>query len=143
MKASDYVNQSKYLKSEQLGNRRVTCTIETLSEAIFEDGNKPILHFVGKSKGLVCNTTKLTVLASLYGDDMQGWLGKQIVLAPDQVSYQGKMYACITVSGPVNTAAIQQSQPQGFSAPEAPGHPDNPVGQSFVPSEPAEDDVPF
>ena len=54
----------EHLKSADLQGRRVVVTIERVSMVKYEDGAKPVLHFVGKDKGLVLNKTNANILAS-------------------------------------------------------------------------------
>ena len=144
---------SKYLKGgdcpQQRLERITSVTEERMTNNQGEDNDEIVVHFQGEKKGLVLNKTNASTIVSFLGDDTDSWVGNQIVLFSMNEMAFGKMSLVVRVrqpmipTQPMNQVAPQQAQPQGFSAPEAPGQPDNPVGQSFVPSEPAEQDVPF
>ena len=102
MKMTD-LYPSNYLKADDLANRTVRATVAKLDlEEIGQDKTlKPILRFVGKDKGLVLNKTNAALIASVYGDDSDAWIGKPIELYPAQVSFQGKIVTAIRVSVPM------------------------------------------
>jgi hypothetical protein len=64
------------------------------------DGEKPIITFVGKDKGLVLNKTNATMIVDSYGDESDVWVGKEIELYPDKVNYQGQIVPCLRVRIP-------------------------------------------
>lgn len=43
---------------------------------------KPVAYFEGKEKGLALNSTNCKTIASMYGNDTDGWIGKKITLFP-------------------------------------------------------------
>ena len=91
MKQND-VFPSNFLKSEDLHGKAARVTIERVTlEKIGED-KKPILHFVGKSKMMVCNKTNWGVLVNITGqEDSDHWGGWSIGIYSAKVAYQGKM----------------------------------------------------
>lgn len=96
------VFQSNFLKAEDLKGRDVTLTIEEV-EADFitkdkSEGKKVIISFVGKDKKLVANKTNCRTIAKLYGEETDDWIGKQIIIGPREVEYQGEMTWAIRVS---------------------------------------------
>lgn len=59
---------------------------------------KPILHFEGKSKPFAISSTDGKTLESLYGADVEGWVGKWITLYPTTTERPGQgTVACIRV----------------------------------------------
>lgn len=91
---------SNYLKAADLQDRNVRVTISGYKmEAIGED-QKPVLYFKGKEKGLVMNKTNANNIAAEYGDDMDDWQGKDIVLFSAWVDFQGKSVEAIRVRKP-------------------------------------------
>ena len=72
---------------------------------------KPILHFVGKEKELVCNKTNGKTIAAMYGTDVEKWIGKRIT-----------MYATTTTFGPdtVDCIRVRPGIPQGKDSPADP-----------------------
>lgn len=141
---------SRYLKKEDLAGTSPVVTIETVgwTEIGEEKETKPVLYFVGKDKGMVCNVTVQRELTELFGDPPGGkdddshltqWLtGKQVQLYVDpSVQYAGRRTGGLRLreapqSGP--DAVAQQPPPP---APEPP-----PQTDADVPPE-LGDDVPF
>lgn len=93
---------SNFLKVDDLQGRNVTVTIgsakiEEIGQGRDKD-TKIMIGMVGKTKKFVCNKTNAKVIASLYGDDTDGWIGKQIILAPREVQFGTDMVWAIRVS---------------------------------------------
>lgn len=104
---------SKYLSASDLGGRSATviisnARIEQIGKGA-EAGPKIVLQFVGKQKFFVCNKTNAKTIASLHGEDTDGWLGKSITIAPREVEFQGNMVWSIRVSlqRPAEAEAVQ------------------------------------
>ncbi len=97
---------SKWLKAEDLGGKSHTLVIEGVSlEDIGDDGEKPVIHFVGKKKACVLNRTNALAISARYGDDTDEWTDKEVVVFPDTTMFSGKMVACIRIKPPMPTAA--------------------------------------
>ena len=58
---------------------------------------KPVLSFVGKQKMLVVNKTNALAIAAQYGNDTTAWVGRDIILKPVMVSFQGKQVLAVRV----------------------------------------------
>lgn len=101
MKVSQ-VFSGDYLKAADLGGHEPTVVIATVEVKEFEDGNKLLISFQGKKKSLVANKTNSSRIAHLYGDDTDGWVGKEIILYTDLVDFQGKAIEAIRVRPPAN-----------------------------------------
>lgn len=101
--------KGKYLKAASLGGAPVRVTIESLTmEELGEDKEeKPVVYFQNKDQGLVLNRTNASVLADLFGDESDGWIGKQIVLSPEKVSFQGRLVDAIRVRQPAPVAIAE------------------------------------
>jgi hypothetical protein len=99
MKVSQ-VFSGEYLTAADLQGAEPAVVIESVELKEFDDGNKFLLTFQGKKKGLVANKTNSKRIAALYGDDTDGWLGREIILYTDQVDYAGKTVDAIRVRGP-------------------------------------------
>jgi hypothetical protein len=123
---------SKYLKAGDIDDDRKV-TIERLRvEKMENDGTeKPVLYFAGSDKGLVMNKTNALVLASAFGDDIDGWAGKKCVLYTVQVDFQGKLVDGIRVRVP---NAMRGADAKPKSAPS---------DADFNSAEVNEDDLPF
>jgi hypothetical protein len=90
--------------------RDVTVTIERVEgrEIIGEGGltdRKPVLFFVGKKKGMVCNITNGRAIAKMYGRSIEGWVGKPIKIYAGQVRKGRDLVDSILVRGGERPAA--------------------------------------
>jgi hypothetical protein len=104
---------SKFLKAADLMGRNITVEIDRveMDDVGGDDGDKPILYFKGKEKGLVLNKTNAQTISLVYGDDTDDWAGGKLLLFEAQVSFQGKNVAAIRVRiPPVKPAQQQQRQ---------------------------------
>jgi hypothetical protein len=108
---------SKYLKAADLPEGKfcpVTIDHVEFGNVAPEDKpaeNKPIVHFVGKEKGLVLNNINGQTIADVYGDEMDDWAGKTIQLFRATTQYQGKNVPCIRVQVSKRTAAAPAAAP--------------------------------
>ena len=96
---------SKWLKADDLQGREVkvqiqSCTLEQVSDGEDKE-TKPVLYFTGKQRGLMMNKTNAARIADAYGDDTDGWVGKDVILFPDKTSFQGRIVDCIRVRTPI------------------------------------------
>lgn len=101
MKISE-VFPSKYLTAADLNGKPYTLTIKTvtLEEMQTHDSkkvNKPVAWFVGAQKGFVMNSTNAHIIAGLYGDDTDKWIGQRITIYPTKVKAFGSMQDAIRV----------------------------------------------
>ncbi len=130
MKISDAF-PSKYLKSDDLGNQRITLTVMALvMEDIGDKEFKPVLRFIGKDKGMVLNKTNATILASTWGDETDAWQGRQLELFAQPVMFQGRQVMGLAVAPllqPGQTAQQAGGQPQAWNTPQQAPH--SPSGQ--------------
>lgn len=98
---------SKFLKASDLQGKEVRVEIfDVRMEDVSGDGSeeKPIMYFKDKVKGLVLNKTNSGKLEAAYGDDTDGWLGKEIIIYPDTTLYQGRTVDCLRVRVPAKEA---------------------------------------
>jgi len=105
MKVSE-VFSGEYLTAADLQGAEPTVVIATVEVKEFEDGDKFLLTFQGKKKGLIANKTNSRRIADLYGDETDDWAGREIVLFTDKVNYAGRMVDAIRVRGPKKAAAL-------------------------------------
>lgn len=110
------------------------------------DEHKPVLYFVGKTKGLVMNKTNASTIAEAYGDDTDQWVNQPLTIYPTTTDYAGKRVACIRVEVPRQAA---KPPARSFAAAEAGARP-APAQASALPqfnpdAEPVDDgsDLPF
>lgn len=105
MKVSQ-VFSGEYLTAADLQGAEPSVVIASVELKEFDDGNKFLLTFQGKKKGLVANKTNSKRIAALYGDDTDEWIGREIVLYSDMVDFQGKSVEAIRVRGPKKAAPL-------------------------------------
>lgn len=92
---------SKWLKAEDIGQgRKVRCCIDRIEMETIADEDKLVLYFVGKNKGMVLNKTNAGRISVAYGDETDGWEGKELFLFVEQVSFQGRMVPAVRVDVP-------------------------------------------
>jgi hypothetical protein len=99
-----------YLKAADLQGAEPTVIIASVEVKEFDDGNKLLLTFQNKKKGLVANKTNASRISMLYGDETEEWIGKQIVLYTDIVDFQGKPTEAIRVRGPNKAPVVGDTQ---------------------------------
>ena len=136
---------SNYVKADDLKGRDVTVVISGATMEKLGNDQKLVLHFQGKDKGMVCNKTNANRIAYLYGEDTDGWVGKEIVLVSEFVEFQGKTVKGLRVKPPAprgnGKQVVEQRAGYTLSSMKAPdpieevtGHPT--AGQHG-------DDIPF
>ena len=92
---------SKYLKSDDIGDRFEHAVIENCQMEELRDGErKPVLYFQNKKKGMVVNRINWDNLSLLYGEDSDDWIGKEILIYTERTSFQGKTTLGLRVRGP-------------------------------------------
>jgi hypothetical protein len=61
---------------------------------------KPVFSFNETEKSLVCNKTNRNAIAYVYGDEMDDWIGKKIILFGQLVDFGNKQVEGIRVRVP-------------------------------------------
>src|SRR5262252_503285 len=114
---------SNYLKAADIGNRQITVTIDDIQQEELQspDGKKqrkPVLYFRRIKKGLVLNVTNARTIEHVYGDEMDDWIGKELVLFAREVEARGETMLAIRVRIPSASASTAPShvQPRGPAA---------------------------
>ena len=137
MKVSD-VFSSNFLKASDIGNNQVHVMISHVEMQDIGDDHKPVMFFQNKKKGVVLNVTNANAVAAAYGDDMDAWQGRAIVLFTMMVSFQGRMQPGIRIRIPAANEQRQAAAPvQQRRQPDPDPMPDNTMGDD--PS----DSIPF
>lgn len=102
-------------------NRDVVVEISAWSAAdlVGEKGRKskkPAVAFKGKAKKLALNATNSRVLESLYGGEMEGWVGKRITLfrSTTRDPQSGLTIPCIRIRPevPSSKSATERPDPE-------------------------------
>lgn len=110
MNVDEIYPSSKSLKAADLQGKTVKVTIANCEAKKFDNGNKIILTFQGKEKGLVVNKTNAKIIASAYGGNTDGWLGKGIEIYPDKTMFGTDLVDCIRVRIPAPPAAPGEAE---------------------------------
>ena len=106
---------SKYLRAADLDGRQVAVEIASIEMEDVATGEepKPVLYFVGKSKGVVMNKTNANTIAAAYGDDTDAWMGQPITLFSAHVQFQSRMVEAIRIKVPPRKPSPPPPQIQG------------------------------
>jgi hypothetical protein len=121
---------STFLKADDLQGRRVTVQIDNVTIEELGDERKPVLHFIGKDRGLVLNKTNAAMVTEIAGsDDTDDWHGVSVVLYPTRVDFQGKRVDAIRID------KAEAAKPASRPAPK----PAAPVDADFI----EDDGIPF
>lgn len=120
---------SNYLRASDLRGRTINVTIFHVVMEEVGDGEKPVLYFKGKEKGLVLNKTNANTIGSLWSHETDNWSGKRIAIFPTQTDFQGRQVECIR---------IKVTKPVG-PEPEFIPEPEEPRPETVN----ADDDTPF
>ena len=89
---------SNFLKVDDLQNRRVRLTIESVAIEEVGGDSKPVVHFRGKDRGLVLNKTNAAMIEEITRtDEMDDWPGTEIILYPARVDFQGRRVPAIRI----------------------------------------------
>lgn len=91
---------SNFLKCADLQGRAVQIRMNYLKFEDVGDGNKPVLYFIGKEKGLVLNKTNANMISEMYGTETDNWVNQVIELYPTKADFQGKRVDAIRVRPP-------------------------------------------
>lgn len=119
---------SNYLKADDLQGRRPEVTIERLALESFEgEGEKYILYFAGKDKGLVLNVTNTRTLIDALGDESDDWIGATVELFTIDVDFQGRLTKGLRLR--VVSAPQRERRP----APPVQDGPHHPVADDEIP----------
>ena len=101
MKFSEAV-PSKYLKATDIGQRQVRLTILRITMEEVEVGRTmPVVYFTKAKRGLVLNKTNGLMITAAYGDEMDRWAGKEVILYSMKVPFQGKVVDSIRIDVPM------------------------------------------
>lgn len=93
---------SKYVRAADLNGKTVTltiqkCVMEEMMNHSKEKERKPVLYFRNATKGLVLNRTNGMIIANLYGDETDEWVGRKISIYPTKVKAFGELQDAIRV----------------------------------------------
>ena len=100
--ASQY-DQSRFWKAADLAADK-KCKIKNVTEEFVGMGKdkeqKLVVWFTNSDKGLVLNRVNNRVIRAAFGDAVDGWTGKIIVIYPTMAEFRGEMKPCLRVKLP-------------------------------------------
>ena len=144
-------DKSKYLKAADL-NKEKKFRIKSATDEVVGMGDdkehKLILWFTNDDRGLVMNRTNIRVLREAFGDTIDSWTGKIIVVYPTSVDFRGKQVPALRVRIPppkqpassgngAAAAAPVPKKPAAVADPELADEPQKSLGDEM------DDSVPF
>lgn|SRR5512142_467289 len=116
---------SQYIKSGDFEEDEVkilTIRDVDMTEMKKQDGKteqKPVISWKEKEvKPFVCNKTNAVIIAKLYGDDTDDWLGKRVALFVTQIDAFGEQQDAIRVRAKVPSAAVKAPARRVIEEPE-------------------------
>jgi hypothetical protein len=141
MKGSD-VFPSKWLKAADLNGEEWTLTIASvLYEEIAPGEQKPVIHFKGAKKGMICNVTNWKRLRHFFrSDESDDWIGQPITIYVEQVDMRGEMVDALRLKAATkrNGKTVADPSYQTSSGPSA-----TPVRQQAPADPDLDDSIPF
>ena len=131
MRATDFIGQGRYLRQEDVPSPYIV-TIDSYQRVELEQDDetrvKCAIQFREIKKPLLANSTNMSIMMQLFGDDMRSWVGRQVVVYVDPtVMFAGKPVGGLRVKAPPSYEAS--------AAPAAPPiqHHDVPAGTAVPP----------
>ena len=127
---------SKWLKAEDITQPTIVTMKTVTMEEVGQGDHKPVLWLEGYEKGVVLNKTNAGNISGLYGDNSDGWVGRQMEMTTTYVDFQGQSKLAIRLYPPRQQSAQQppQTPAQMVNAPLNQGDP-----RGNVPSATSED----
>ena len=125
--ASEF-DKSRFLKAADLDKEKKFRISKVTAEVLGQGDDKerkPIVWFTNDERGLVLNKTNLRALQGAFGDNMETWVGKVIIVFPTQTDFGGKMVGALRVRIPPPKQAVAGN-----------GQPTKIVQQEVLPPEP-------
>jgi hypothetical protein len=123
---------SEFLKAADLQERQVPVVMDRVEIGKVGDDIKPVLYFQGKEKGLALNKTNANTIAASYGEETDDWIGRELILYPAMVDYQGRRVPAIRVKTPPSRQVRRELAPA------------NGAGRHAQPTRPElNDEIPF
>jgi hypothetical protein len=111
--ASDY-DQTRFLKAQDLQSDRKlkikNVTVESIGVGKDKD-SKLCVWFTNDKRGLVLNRTNNRTIRGAYGDAVEGWTGKIIVVFPTMADFRGTMTKALRVRIPEPKQDSQAGKP--------------------------------
>ena len=107
-----YASESSWVKASDLQKQKHRVVISAIELREMENNGrkerKLELQFQGRDKSLLLNKTNSDTIAYIHGPDTDAWIGKEIVLFPTMVDFQGRSVEAIRVEMPLQEAQSMQ-----------------------------------
>jgi hypothetical protein len=142
--ASAY-DQSRFFKAADLTQEKKLRIKEVTEELIGvgADQKKMLtVWFTNDDRGLPLNRTNNRTIRGAFGDPVNGWTNKIIVLFPTQADFRGRMVPCLRVRIPPPKQATGNGQGQTAAAKPAPAEPPPPPATTTV-ADDLDDEIEF
>ena len=108
-----------YIFAFDLNGKDMTVTIARVTQGELTNAGgkktkKPVVYFERAQKGLALNATNAKTIATLYGNYVESWTGKQVTLYPSTTSMGGETVECVRIrpSVPKTKPTQAESQPE-------------------------------
>jgi hypothetical protein len=141
--ASTY-DQSKYFKAADLVGEKKLKIKSVTEELVGMDKDKEkklVVWFTNDEHGLVLNRVNNRTLRGAFGDAVDGWVGKIIVIFPTMAEFRGKMAPALRVRiPPPKQAAATTPSGNGATASPPPAAP--PVAPVKLVDDDLNDEIP-
>ena len=116
--ASTY-DQSKYFKAADLAGEK-KFKIKSVTEELVGMDKKLVVWFTNDKHGLVLNRVNNRTIRGAFGDAVEGWVDKIIVIFPTMAEFRGKMEPALRVRIPPPKQASGNGAATAASPPAAP-----------------------
>ena len=135
---------SEWLSGLDLAGKTVNAMIATVDEVTVPEPRtgkqvrKVAITFAGAKKRLLLRPTTAKQIAKLYGIESDNWIGKGIVIRPENVAAFGATHCVVRVAG---AATVRMHQPATETPAPAPTEAPARASELYVPR--GDDDNPF
>lgn len=89
---------TRWLKASDLRGHTVSAVIDRVELEDLGGGEKPVVYFQGKDKGLVCNRTNAEAIAAALGPETDDWTGGKVTLFATKVNFKGQTVDAIRLT---------------------------------------------
>jgi len=104
-------SDNRYVAAYELGGKDVTLRIKTTATGSVDGPKgakrKAIITFDGARKPFLANATNCKTIASMYGTDVEAWVGKSITLYATTTSSPDGVVECIRIR-PVSGGTVTE-----------------------------------
>jgi len=138
--ASAY-DQSRFFKAADLTQEKKLRIKDVTEEWIGTGADKEkklVVWFTNDERGLVLNRVNNRTLRGAFGDPIEGWKGKIIILFPTMAEFRGKMGPALRVRIPP-----PKGNGQGQAAAAPAGPPPPPPSATTSVADDLDDEIPF